>query len=267
MRSMLISLGALGALCLPASAQAFWGPHHECAGETEVQKGEGEHCYALAERNVASYGGVLASIDFVDTDYNTYPTVSIPAGGFVDNEEWISFPADHDEGWIETGQAMGLPYDNSSQQSVEIHPFFAEKIYFGSDYNHGKGTYHETLAEYTLPAGGPAFAKHNPIEEAYNHYSIFDAEKNGDWHIYWGCCEVGSYGGGWPVYLTYQEAGIEAAAASRPYEYGRQEVADSDGGAWGPWSNDKWYAQAPVCIEANEESHAEGNIEWGTTCE
>jgi hypothetical protein len=250
-------LGAVCAMCLPATALASkWGPRSECG------YGELEHCYAVSERNVASYGGVLASIDFVDTDYNTYPTVAVREG-YVDNEEWISFPADGDEGWIETGQAMGYPYQGSEQASVEIHPFYAEKIYFGSDYNHGKGTYHEELSPEVLPAGGPAFEKPEP----YNHYVLYDPERTGLWRIYWGCCEVGSYGGGWPAYLTYQEAGIEAATWSRPYEWGRQEVADSDGGAWTPWEHDTWWNEDKgICLEANEESHAEGNVEWGTNC-
>ncbi len=221
----------------------------------------------MSERNVAPWGGVLASIDFVDTDYNTYPTVSVREG-FVNNEEWISFEADGDEGWIETGQSMGDPYQGSEQESVEIHPFYAEQIYFGSNYNKGKGTYYEELSPETLPAGGPAFTKSDPKEEAYNHYVLYDPEQNGRWHIYWGCCEVGYYGGGWPAFLTYQQAGIEVATWARPYEYGRQEVADSDGGAWTPWEHDTWSNEDKgICLEANEEDHNEGDVEWGTACD
>lgn len=247
---------ALMSLVFSSSAQASWGPNNECS----VKEEPNGHCYGLAERNVARWGGVLASIDFVDTDYNTDPPAYVPSGGFVSNEEWISFPADGDKGWIETGQAMGEPYDSSLRESVEIHPFFAEKIYFGSDYNKGKGTYHEYLSPGTLPAGGAAFEKSEP----YNHYVLYDPEQNGLWRIYWGCCEVGSYGGGWPAFLTYQEAGVEAAATSKPLEWGRQEVADSDGGTWTPWEPGEMRYHSPaITIENNEEDSAAGDIEWG----
>jgi hypothetical protein len=253
MRRKWILLGALCVFCMPATAQANWGPSNECGVKAEPKN---EHCYALSERNTAAYGGVLASIDFVDTDYNSYPIVSVPAGGFVTNEEWISFESQGVTGWIETGQAMGDPYDSSNQESVEVHPFYAEE--------RSNGEYHEYLSPSTLPAGGPAFEKSEP----YNHYVLFDSEKNGRWHIYWGCCEVGYYGGGWPVYLTEQEAGIEAATSSRPYEYGREEVADSDGGAWTPWEHDTWFnGDKGICLEANEEDHNEGDVEWGTNCD
>jgi hypothetical protein len=164
-------------------------------------------------------------------------------------------------GWIETGQVIGSsPYDQSNQESVEIHPFYAEKK--------EAGEFKLYISPSTVPAGGPAFTKSNPTEEAYNHYVLYDSEVNGRWHIYWGCCEVGYYGGGWPTFLDYQQAGIEVADESRPYEYGRQEAADSDGGSWTPWEHDTWSNEDKgICLEANEESHAEGNVEWGTACE
>jgi hypothetical protein len=270
MRKLLLALCALAALVLPAAAQAAkWGPKSECGGTSSPNT----HCYALSERNVAPYGGVLASIDFVDTDYNTYPTVNIPestGGGenFVTNEEWIEFGTyKGKEGWIETGQIMGA-YGGSPQYRVEIHPFYAEEIYYGSDWNNGNGTFHKTTAEYTLPAGGAAFTKANPSTEAYNHYVLFDPEQESIWRIYWGCCEVASYGGGWPAFLQYQESGIEAADEYRPTEYGRDEVADSDGGTWTPWEHDTWYnGDKGICLEANEEDHNEGDVEWGTQCD
>ncbi len=242
--------------------QASWGPKSECEATAEPKN---EHCYALAKREITKYGGVLASIDFVDTDYDTYPTVYVPevAPGrkesFVTMEQWIAFPGAGDKGWIETGQIMG-DFGGTAEQRVSIHPFYAEQVYFGTDYNGGKGTFNHEFSEETVPAGGPAFEKSEP----YNHYVLFDSEVNGRWHIYWICCEVGYYGGGWPDYLTEQEAGSEAAAESKPTEYGRQEVAASDGGAWGPWSGDTWFANSAMCIEDNEESHAEGNIEFST---
>ena len=100
---------------------------------------------------------------------------------------------------------------------------------------------------------------------------LYDPEKNGVWRIYWGCCEVGAFGGGWPAYLMEQEAGIEAATYSQPYKWGRQEVAASDGGEWTAWTGAKKVRVAyekenygDVCIANNVESSAAGNIMWST---
>lgn len=65
---------------------------------------------------------------------------------------------------------------------------------------------------------------------------------------------MGYYGGGWPEFLTEQEAGAEAADEDKPAEYGRQEVAASNGGEWSPWSGDSWVHDPAMCIESNEES-------------
>jgi hypothetical protein len=238
-------------LAFAGPATAAWGPNSECEGRISPTN---KHCYAYVTRNIQKFGGVLASIDFVDTDYNTYPTVEVPKSAeesFVTMEEWIQFPGGP-AGFIETGQEEGI-YGTSGAERVVIHPFYAEE--------QSKVFKHE-FSELVVPAGGPAFEKAEP----YNHYVLYDSEKNGRWHIYWGCCEVGYYGGGWPVYLTEQKAGLEAGDASRPKEYGRHEVAASDGGEWTPWSGSSWQHQPAICIEANEESHAEGNIEYSTLC-
>jgi hypothetical protein len=217
---------------LVASAQARWGNEH-------CSEASGSHCYGLSGRNIESYGGVLASIDFVDTTpvvYNGIQTPDAPRG-FVDEEEWISWPKRPEE-WIETGQANGTPYG-----CCEEHPFYAEQL---------KGVYHEYLSAGTEPTN------------SYNHYVLFDPEVNGRWHIYWGCCEVGYYGGGWPAYLMNQEAGIEAATPEQPYNWGRQQVAASDGGEWTPWSGAWTYHDPGVCVATNVESSAAGNIMWST---
>jgi hypothetical protein len=100
--------------------------------------------------------------------------------------------------------------------------------------------------------------------ESYNHYVLFDAEVNGRWHIYWGCCEVAYYGGGWPTYLMEQEAGIEAATPVQPYNWGRQMVAASNGGEWWPWTGASTYHDPGVCVATNVESSRAGNIMWST---
>lgn len=217
----------LGLALTPVSAQASWGPEHCSAGE-------GHHCYALSYRNITSYGGVLASIDFVDT-----LAASVEAGGRVSNEQWISFPNTRSEAeWIETGQVAGNP-----RGCCEEFPFYAEML---------RGVYHEHLGASTVTFN------------SYNHYVLFDPEANGRWIIYWGCCEVGSYGGGWPAYLTEQEGGIEAATDSRPAVSGRQEVAASDGGEWTPWSGAALFRMGGICASGNPESGAAGNIAWNT---
>jgi hypothetical protein len=212
-------------------AQARWGGEH-CSETT--------HCYGLAFRNIERYGGVLASIDFVDTDPVVYDGIQTPNatdGGFIDEEQWISWPSKPEE-WIETGQANGNPYG-----CCEEHPFSV---------NMKGGSYKETLSAGTVPTN------------SYNHYVLYDAEHNGAWHVYWGCCEVNRYGGGWPVYLMNQEAGIEAADNAQPYNWGAQEVAASDGGEWTPWSGAEWYDGPGICMTYNHESSAEGNIQWST---
>jgi hypothetical protein len=191
------------------------------------------HCYAKAQRNIARFGGVLASIDYVDT------TSANANGGQVNEEEWITFEGQ--PGWIETGQSSGIPYGPS-----EMHPFYAQQ-------KNGASTYQESLCACTVPLNN------------YNHYVLFDSERNGRWHIYWGCCEVGYYGGGWHTYLTEQQAGIEVASEVRPYEWGRQMVADSNGGAWTAWNGIEYERSHGICMQQNVETPtAEGNIMWGT---
>jgi hypothetical protein len=204
----------------------------------------------VAERNIESYGGVLASIDFVDTTpivYEGIQTPDAPAPGDVSEEEWISWPAKKNE-WIETGQTNGDT--KTGYFCCEERGFYAKQY---------KGHYSEEGSTYS-------FLKNN-----YNHYVLYDPEKNGVWRIYWGCCEVGAFGGGWPAYLMEQEAGIEAATYSQPYNWGRQEVAASDGGEWTAWTGAKKVRVAyekenygDVCIANNVESSAAGNIMWST---
>lgn len=219
---------------LAPSAEATWGGH--------CSEGEGHHCYALAGRNIQRYGGVLASIVYVDT------TGANANGGVVNEEQWISFPGtEKDVGdWIEAGQTSGLR-ENGAYECCTMHPFYAEV-------GPGKDAYKVTEGEYAMP-------KNN-----YNHYVLFDAEVNGGWDIYWESTLVGRYGGGWPAYLTEQEAGIEAASEARPSEWGRDQTYASDGGAWSSWATGvKYYYNSGICAEQNSEfPTVEGDIMWGT---
>src|SRR5580692_4502217 len=247
-----VALFATVALFVPTTAQANWGVDNECGKKSTPN----EHCYAVSERNVAPYGGVLASILFADIDYNTFPSAEVPltSGTFLDNEEWVTFDTSNE--WIETGESVGeTRFGESEEDALLIHPFYAQS----KKRSNKKIEYEEYTSPDTMPAGGAAFTKGNPTEEAYNHFVIYDREVNGRFDIYWGPNEVGYYSG-WPHFLLYQEAGTEVAETSRPYEYGRDEVADSDGGEWTPWEGDKWTdTNGAICLEANEESHAAGN--------
>jgi hypothetical protein len=225
---------ALTILSSSATARALWAGS-KCGYSVSM------HCYGLDGRNIEKYGGVLASIDFVDTTPVVYEGIQTPNAdygeGFVDEEQWISWPTKPGE-WIETGQSDGYPYSCCS-----MHPFYAEEL---------RGGYHEYLSPGTVPAG------------EYNHYVLYDPSVNGLWRIYWGCCEVGSYGGGWPAYLMKQEGGIEAATPGQPYNWGKQQVAASDGGEWTPWSGASMLKTAGICVAPNSESPAAGNMMWST---
>jgi hypothetical protein len=221
-----------GASASPAAAR--WG-RGECS--------EVIHCYGLAKRNIERYGGVLASIDFVETTpvvYNGLQTPYVPpiGAGVINEEEWISWPGQLGGGsWVETGQSNGYPYDCCHE-----YPFFAQNQ---------NGKYWEHLATSTVPVG------------SYNHYVLYDAQRNGIWRIYWGCCEVGGLTG-WPVFLMQQEAGIEAASAEQPYNWGKQLVAASDGGQWTPWTGAIREPEPGICVATNNENGSAGNIMWST---
>lgn len=98
---------------------------------------------------------------------------------------------------------------------------------------------------------------------------IYDPEENGAYHMYWSSAtnqaywfEVARYGGGRPVDIGEQEAGFEGATEYAPYHLGRQMVAALASGGWTSWEGDWWYKNPGVCMWANSESSAAGNIEW-----
>jgi hypothetical protein len=215
------------ALVATASASAGWpagGKYEEC------HKREGAHCYSLSEHNVKA----LASIAYIKDQ--SAKVSEWESGAFIDHEQWISFGKENE--WVETGDTSGEFFS-----CCNPHPFFAEQQ---------KGTYKQELSPGIVPGG------------VYNHYIIYDSEHNGRWHIYWNCCEVGAYGGGWPEKLSRQEAGVEAYSEVEPGSDERQEVAWSEGGEWYPWTGATWYHSPGLCIKSNPESSAAGNIEGGT---
>lgn len=187
------------------------------------------HCYGITERGANN----LASIAFEDTTLANVPEWA--SGAFVTNEEWISFAGRSTE-WVEDGQIIGAYRD-----CCTVHPFFAEYL---------RGGWHETIGEGPMPPNN------------YNHYVIFDPEQNGAWHVYWECCLVGVYGGGWPARFQEEEAGIEVSSNTAPTEQGRQMVAVSDGGTWYPWTGARIYRDPGIAISGNGDNNAAGNISW-----
>ncbi|MGA9313871.1 MAG: hypothetical protein WBV77_04480 [Solirubrobacteraceae bacterium] len=229
-----LSLCCAAGGALAPSAEAGWGGR--CSA------GENHHCYATAGRNIQRYGGVLASIVYVDT------TGVNANDGVVNEEQWINFPGtERDNGdWIEAGQTSGIR-ENGSYECCTMRPFYAEM-------GPGKDKYQVHEDENAVP------------QNSYNHYVLFDAEVNGGWDIYWGNTLVGRYGGGWPAYLTEQEAGIEVASEARPSEWGRDQTYASDGGAWSSWATGvEYFYNSGICAEQNTEfPTVEGDIMWGT---
>jgi hypothetical protein len=221
-----------------APAGANWGSNGECS--------ENKHCYGLAYRNNASK---YADIDYVDTTLSDVPEWA--RGAFVSNETWISWEDQGIPGWIETGSIMG----SLAGEEYNPHQFFAEEQ---------KGRFQIHVDPIPVP------------QSAYVHYMLDDNERNGAWRIFWGgagsCgegwCEVGRYGGGWPATLNEQEAGVEVASNSEPYNQGRDEVAASNNGLggppyWEPWTGAGYLTTtAAILIEHNSELPSAGNIAW-----
>jgi len=227
----LISVAFVGLLMLTTAtpALASW-PSTIVGGANECNGTESGHCYALSEHHV----NAIASIAFIkDLNANVSEWAK---GARSSHEQWISFGKENE--WIETGDVTGYPYNCCSP-----HPYYAEQK---------SGTYKEELSTGVVPGG------------AYNHYILYDQERNGRWHVYFNCCEVGSYGGGWPEKFSLQEAGVEAVSTSEPGSLSRQEVAWSEGGEWFPWTGATWYKDLGLCIKTNPESGAAGNIQSGT---
>lgn len=225
---------ALLALTFPGIAYGSWGPEG-CS--------RSRHCYALAIRSTHT----LASI--AEDDNETADVYDWEEGGFLDQEQWVSWPGakyPEDVGWVESGITEG-GYVNC----CIAYPFAATMTQ--------NEVYHE------LEASGPVESGSGK----YNYTMIYDSEVNGVYHVYWSgetntpkWFEVARYGGGRPAYIEHEEAGLEAATNVNPYHAGRHQVAVSNGGEWYPWSGAYWEWESAICVAANRESKAEGNIEW-----
>lgn len=144
------------------------------------------------------------------------------------------------EGWRET-----------TGDCCTAYPFYATMTQ--------EGHYHQGFAPGPVASGSGE----------YNFTLIFDGELNGVYKVYWSSAtntanwfEVARFGGGRPVYLEYQEGGLEVASEDNPYHAGRDEVAASNGSTWYPWTGAFWEHNPGVCIGHNRESSAAGNIEW-----
>lgn len=220
-------------------AEAKWGPTNNCGIRDEPL----EHCYALSMRNT----GVLASIAAEDNENAV--VYDWEYGGFYDQEQWVSWPKasyPQNVGWVEDGITEGEYMD-----CCTAHPFVATLTQ--------KNLYHQIVAPGPVASGSGE----------YNFDMIFDAEKNGAYHMYWSTAtntanwiEAARYGGGRPVNIERQEGGLEVASEDNPLHAGRQMVAASNGGEWWPWTGATTFKDKGVCIGANRENGAAGNIEW-----
>ncbi len=222
---------------LSSAALANWGPSNECGIKSEPVN---EHCYAIAERSTHKLASIAAE------NARSMEVHDWASGAFVDMEEWISFSGYN--GWVETGQTAG-----NGSDCCTLHPFYAE---LGP---------HETYHEYVSPEGIQGGYK------VYNYFLLFDSLHNGGWNVEWGCnpwgkydlpwCRAGEYTG-WPEYFVEQESGVEDATTIEPNEWGKDEVAASEGGSWEAWTGAKWYKRGPLVLESNPENTAPGDIQW-----
>jgi hypothetical protein len=164
-------------------------------------------------------------------------------------EQWVSWPSaegNEKNGWVEAGITEG-----NHINCCTAYPFVATETQ--------TGLYHERIAEGPVESGSGY----------YNYTLIQDTEKNGVYHVYWSAAtntaqwfEVAQYGGGRPVYIQEDEAGLEAATEINPYHAGRDYVWTTQGGAWSLWSEAEWYASPGICMNNNRENRSTGNIEW-----
>lgn len=232
-----VAVCSMGITAGPAYAK--WGPKANCGTKASPN----EHCYALAERSTNTLADIAAD------DNETAIVYDWATGGFYDQEQWVSWPyakSPENVGWVEAGITEGNYID-----CCTAYPFYATVTQTGA--------YHETVAPGPVESGSGK----------YNFTMIFDSESNGAYHVYWSgetghadWFEVARFGGGRPVKIEYEEAGLEAATEINPYHAGRHEVAVSNGGTWYPWSGAGRYHSPGVCIGTNRENGAEGNIEW-----
>jgi hypothetical protein len=218
-------------------AQAKWGPKNNCG----IRSTPNEHCYAVSKRPTGVYASIAAE------DNENAHVYDWGNGGFIDNEQWVSFYNQGVEGWIEDGITIG-----NDRDCCTAYPFIAE------DTPKIKGGYYEYIAPGPVASGSGE----------YNYDLIFDAEHNGVYRVYWSTAtntwnwtEVTRFSG-WPVWISEEEGGMEAASEDAPLHAGRQEVAASNGGEWWPWGGATWYHSPGVCIGSNRELPAAGNIEW-----
>lgn len=248
MQKRLVLLGAAAILLLVASsAQAkFWGPGHTCyrgGGETH-------HCYAIEEFNMKGYpteygDGVVLFMDTLSMDVPGWAS-----GDFVSNETWLGFSGGN---YLETGQLAGWGKD-----CCTLHSFFA----------HTKSGVQEN---YINPAAAPG--------NTYNdHYEIYDPCHCGYWGIWWGGngnetgTQIWASGGGeYAAWSQTLQDGMEAAANSQPYSWGRTLVATVEPPTdyWTEWKSgygnvSHVNASPHQCVYRNPESNHYGNIEFST---
>jgi hypothetical protein len=221
-----VAVGALLTVTVVAAPAQAWWPSGSMYEECKF--GEGFHCYSLSQHSVKA----LESIVYIKDLWADIPEWETDA--FSTHEQWIEFGNTNE--WVETGDISGYEFSCCSP-----HPFYAEDK---------EGVFKIELSPGTVPDG-------------YNHYTLADTSLNGVWRVYWNCCEVGSEAG-WPEKFSKQEAGVEVDSETEPASLERQLVAWAQGGEWFPWTGDNWSTESGLCVKANPESEAAGNIQAGT---
>jgi hypothetical protein len=251
MRHWLLVLGAIcmTALLVPGVASAkFWGPGHTCFREPG---NEGHHCYAIEEWNLAGYPTEYGDGAVLFDDTKTAEVPGWSSGDEVSDEVWLAF---NNENYLETGVLAGR-----SRNCCTLYPFYA----------HTRNNMQEA---YVSPS--PAA----PKNEYDNHFEIYDPSHTGYWGIWWGGNgnETGnqvwaSGGGEYPDWFKTLENGMEAAANSQPYNWGRTEVASVEppSDSWTEWLSgygvpSKVAKSEHQCVYRNPESNHYGNIEFST---
>jgi hypothetical protein len=232
------------ALTVASSAQARWG-NEKCSLVT--------HCYAITEVNTSAKGAVA----YIQEESANVP--EYPAGAFVDDEMWLSFPKG---GWLEIGLTAGYNPGGTSN-CCTLHPFIAHAVYVNE-----KGI--QGYEEYTWAEVNANSLIHVKIEDPTLNAERCEYIWNGPttWNQV-DCHNKPSY---WTANSSTLEAGLEAASNNeRPYNGARQEVAQvNDSGGWLAWNgangetvNENGESAAGVmCIIPNSLSNYPGNAQY-----
>jgi hypothetical protein len=219
-------------LLLPASASATWG--NGCSNENN------NHCYALAIWNMAGEGEEVKGMSSNFAVYHMYVWPSYNGHGqSLQDEQWMSDAAG---AWVEDGDLAGTHYyteEGREENPYSIHWFYA--------YSYNGKTIPEYIAPWTYQGG------------EWIGYTLDDPSNNGTWCEQIQTTQVACQGG-FPVYATRVELGMEAADEVQPENLAKSETGvQHRNGNWYHWNKAqlrtvKWGESgeegAYVCIQS-----------------